>query len=59
MSDGTAAMGRRNRKMVHVRCRRCGRNSFHWRKRYCSACGFGRSKRLRSYNWVNKTKDSN
>ncbi|MCS7143598.1 MAG: 50S ribosomal protein L37e [Archaeoglobaceae archaeon] len=58
MSEGTASMGRRNRKKVHIRCRRCGRNSFHWRKRYCSACGFGRSKRLRSYNWVNKTKDS-
>ncbi len=59
MSDGTAAMGRRNRIRVHVRCRRCGRNSFNWSKKYCSACGFGRSKKLRSYNWVKKKKDSN
>ncbi|MDI9646652.1 MAG: 50S ribosomal protein L37e [Archaeoglobales archaeon] len=58
MSDGTAAMGRRNRKRVHVRCRRCGRNSFHVRKGYCAACGFGRSEKLRSYSWVNKKKSS-
>ncbi len=57
MSDGTAAMGKRGRKRVHIRCRRCGRHSFHRRKGYCAACGFGKSKRLRSYNWVNKKKN--
>jgi len=56
MSDGTAAMGKKN-KRVHIRCRRCGRHSFHRRKGYCAACGFGRSRRLRSYNWVNKKKN--
>jgi len=57
MSDGTAAMGKRGGKRVHIRCRRCGRHSFHRRKGYCAACGFGKSKRLRSYNWVNKKKN--
>ncbi len=59
MSDGTAAMGKRGRKIVHIKCRRCGRVSFHWRKGYCAACGFGRSKRMRKYNWLKKKKKSN
>jgi len=59
MSDGTASMGKRGRKRVHVRCRRCGRVSFHKRKGYCAACGFGRSAKLRGYRWINKKKSSN
>lgn len=55
----TAAMGKRGRKRVHIKCRRCGRVSFHRRKGYCAACGFGRSRRLRKYNWVNKKKSRN
>ncbi|RLI82604.1 MAG: 50S ribosomal protein L37e [Archaeoglobales archaeon] len=54
MSDGTASMGKRGRKRVHVKCRRCGKTSFHKRKGYCAHCGFGRSKKLRSYNWLKK-----
>ncbi len=53
MSKGTASFGKRN-KSLHIRCRRCGRKSFHKKKRYCAACGFGRSKRLRRYSWQNK-----
>ncbi|MCC7550780.1 MULTISPECIES: 50S ribosomal protein L37e [Methanobacterium] len=50
---GTPSFGKRNKK-THIRCRRCGKNSYNARKRYCSACGFGRSKRVRTYNWQNK-----
>jgi len=28
-------------------------------KCYCASCGFGRSKKLRSYNWINKKKSRN
>jgi len=54
MGDGTAAMGKRQKK-THIRCRRCGKVSFHVSKRYCASCGFGRSKRLRKYSWVKKS----
>ncbi len=57
MSDGTASFGKRGRKIVHIKCRRCGSVSFHRRKGYCASCGFGRSKRLRRYNWLKKKKD--
>ncbi len=57
MSDGTASMGKRGRKIVHVKCRRCGKVSFHKRKGYCAHCGFGRSKKIRKYNWLRKKKD--
>jgi large subunit ribosomal protein L37e len=50
---GTPSFGKRNKK-THIRCRRCGKNSYNARKRFCSACGFGRSKRIRSYKWQNK-----
>jgi len=50
---GTTSFGKRN-KTKHIRCRRCGRNAYNVRKRYCAACGFGRSKRLRKYSWQNK-----
>ncbi|MCC6028819.1 MAG: 50S ribosomal protein L37e [Candidatus Korarchaeum sp.] len=49
---GTPSMGRRSRGQTHIRCRRCGRHSFNVRKGYCASCGFGRSKRLRSYAWA-------
>nr|WP_319373266.1 50S ribosomal protein L37e [uncultured Methanobacterium sp.] len=50
---GTPSFGKRNKK-THIRCRRCGKNSYNARKRYCSACGFGRTKRVRTYSWQNK-----
>jgi large subunit ribosomal protein L37e len=46
-------MGRMNKK-THIACRRCGRISYHAQKKVCSACGFGRSTKLRSYKWINK-----
>ncbi|RQD82280.1 MAG: 50S ribosomal protein L37e [Methanocalculus sp. MSAO_Arc2] len=53
MSKGTPSMGLRN-KRPHIVCRRCGRRSYHARHKICSACGFGRSARLRSYAWKTK-----
>ncbi|MFQ5801123.1 MAG: 50S ribosomal protein L37e [Candidatus Hydrothermarchaeales archaeon] len=53
MSKGTTSRGKRN-KIVHARCRRCGKNSYHVRQKYCSSCGFGRSRRLRAYAWQDK-----
>jgi len=59
MSKGTPSFGKRGKKVLHIKCRRCGRTSFHVRKGYCAACGFGRSKRLRKYSWLKKKKSSN
>ena len=53
MSKGTPSMGKKNKK-THIRCRRCGRNTYHIRKKVCASCGFGKSKKLRRYSWQNK-----
>ncbi len=52
-SKGTAAFGKRQKK-VHIPCRRCGKHSFHIRDKVCAACGYGKSKRIRSFNWQTK-----
>ncbi|KHO48265.1 MAG: large subunit ribosomal protein L37e [archaeon GW2011_AR5] len=39
MSKGTSARGKFN-KITHIRCRRCGRHSYHIQKKECSACGY-------------------
>ena len=54
MSKGTPSMGRRHKK-THIACRRCGRHSYHIRKKTCSACGFGRSAKMKVYSWQWKT----
>ncbi|RLE50212.1 MAG: 50S ribosomal protein L37e [Candidatus Methanomethylicota archaeon] len=54
MTKGTPSFGKRGRGKTHIRCRRCGRHAYHIRKKYCAACGFGRSKRIRRYSWANK-----
>ena len=40
MVKGTTSMGKFTRKHVHMRCRRCGKNSFHKRHHTCASCGF-------------------
>jgi large subunit ribosomal protein L37e len=50
MSKGTPSFGKRQ-KRTHVLCRRCGRRSFHIRKKRCSACGYGESSKIKDYNW--------
>ncbi|RLF12440.1 MAG: 50S ribosomal protein L37e [Thermoprotei archaeon] len=54
MVKGTTSFGKRGGRKTHIRCRRCGRHSFNVTKRYCAACGFGRSSRLRRYSWQTK-----
>ncbi|MEA2051536.1 MAG: 50S ribosomal protein L37e [Euryarchaeota archaeon] len=53
MVKGTPSQGKRQ-KRSHIMCRRCGRVSYGIHAKYCVACGFGRSRRMRSYNWVEK-----
>jgi large subunit ribosomal protein L37e len=57
MSKGTAAMGKRQKKN-HILCRRCGKHSYHATKKRCSACGFGATKKIRTYSWQWKARDS-
>lgn len=56
MGKGTPSLGKKNKKASHTMCRRCGRRSFHTQKRTCAACGFGRTAKIRAYNW-HKPKD--
>jgi large subunit ribosomal protein L37e len=50
MTKGTPSMGKRT-KVTHIRCRRCGRPSYNKKTRVCAACGYGKEKKIRSYNW--------
>ncbi len=50
MSKGTPSQGKR-RKIVHVRCRRCGRHSYNVKSKVCAACGYGKRKTIRKYAW--------
>ncbi|MCI4369323.1 MAG: 50S ribosomal protein L37e [Thermoplasmata archaeon] len=50
MTKGTASQ--RGGKIVHQRCRRCGKHSYHRQAGKCSSCGFGDTARWRSYNWA-------
>ncbi|MBI4182010.1 MAG: 50S ribosomal protein L37e [Candidatus Aenigmarchaeota archaeon] len=54
MTKGTPSMGKRNQQ-THMRCRRCGRHTYHFTKKVCAACGFGRTAKVRAYNWQWKT----
>jgi len=51
--DGKPSFGKRNKK-VHVVCRRCNRHSLNLKTKICSACGFGKSAKLRKYAWQTK-----
>ncbi len=51
MTKGTPSQGQHNKGRSHIKCRRCGHISFNVAKGYCSHCGYGKSKRLRSYSW--------
>lgn len=56
MTKGTPSMGRKSGKKNFIRCRRCGKPTYHVRKKKCSACGFGKTPRMRKYSWQKKTK---
>ncbi|NPA23248.1 MAG: 50S ribosomal protein L37e [Crenarchaeota archaeon] len=54
MVKGTTSFGKMSSGKTHIRCPRCGRHAYHVRKKYCAACGWGRSRRIRRYSWQNK-----
>jgi len=54
MVKGTPTMGKRSTGKLHIACRRCGKISFHMKRAECSSCGYGKSSRLRKYNWSKK-----
>ena len=50
MTKGTPS--KKGGKTVHTICRRCGKHAFNIQKKVCAACGFGKSKKIRKYNWI-------
>lgn len=44
-------MGKRSGKKTHIACRRCGKHTYHIRKKKCSSCGYGLTARTRKYTW--------
>jgi len=46
MTKGTASMGKKSGKRNHLRCRRCGRASYHKIKKKCASCGYGQTKTM-------------
>ncbi|DAC34727.1 MAG TPA: 50S ribosomal protein L37e [Candidatus Thalassarchaeaceae archaeon] len=48
-------MGKKQ-KSTHIRCRRCGRHSYHKQKRACASCGFGETARLRKFRWSKRNR---
>jgi len=50
MVKGTPSMGKK-RKITHIRCRRCGRVTYNIKTKVCAACGYGKSSKIRRYNW--------
>ena len=53
---GTASHGQKSGKKTHIRCRRCGKNSYHKRKKRCASCGYGAIAQTRSYKYRGKVK---
>ncbi len=53
MTKGTPSFGKKV-GVKHIRCRRCGRVSFHVKKSKCAACGFGKTKKIRKFNWQSR-----
>ncbi|MCK5402542.1 50S ribosomal protein L37e [Candidatus Bathyarchaeota archaeon] len=50
MVKGTPSFGKHHKRRV-ISCRRCGRRSYHVRHKVCSACGYGRSSKIRRFSW--------
>ncbi|MBI2664877.1 50S ribosomal protein L37e [Candidatus Woesearchaeota archaeon] len=56
MVKGTHSMGKKSGKKNMIYCRRCGKRTLNTSNRACSSCGFGRTKRMRSYSWMKARK---
>jgi len=54
MTKGTPSKGKKSKKKTHIRCRRCGKPTFHVSKKKCSSCGYGSTSKLRKYSWQKK-----
>ncbi len=54
MVKGTPSMGKKGRRKLTTRCRRCGKASYHKKKKQCSSCGYGKTSKLRKYKWQKK-----
>lgn len=54
MTKGTPSIGKRSGKKNMMHCRRCGKKSYHIRKKKCSSCGYGGTSKLRKYSWQKK-----
>ncbi len=52
MGTGTPAQGKHNTNKTHIPCRRCGKRSYNMRAGVCASCGYGKTAKLRSYNWT-------
>jgi len=50
---GTPSQGKKN-TTTHVKCRRCGKKSYHVKRKVCASCGFGDSAKRRGYEWQTK-----
>lgn len=51
MVKGTPSQGKFHTPR-HMRCRRCGRHAYHVQKKKCASCGFGKTAKIRRYNWA-------
>lgn len=54
MAKGTPSMGKKSGKKNMIYCRRCGKRTYNLRKDKCASCGYGKSAKLRKYNWSKK-----
>ncbi|PKK81875.1 MAG: 50S ribosomal protein L37e [Thermoplasmata archaeon HGW-Thermoplasmata-2] len=52
MVKGTASFGKKSGKKTHIKCRRCGKQTYHTQKKKCASCGFGGTAKIRHYNWA-------
>ena len=52
MVKGTPSMGKKSGKKNMIVCRRCGKRSYHISRNVCSSCGYGKSAKMRKYNWM-------
>ncbi|MBI2143808.1 50S ribosomal protein L37e [Candidatus Woesearchaeota archaeon] len=58
MTKGTYSMGKKSGSKNMIYCRRCGQRKLTLRGRTCASCGFGSSKKMRSYKWQKVRKKS-
>ncbi|MBR9681676.1 MAG: 50S ribosomal protein L37e [Candidatus Altiarchaeota archaeon] len=54
MTKGTPSFGKRNKRRLHLMCRRCGKSGLNRKTKICVKCGFGRSSHLKNREWGRK-----